>query len=94
MCAKEEETFSEWREGMMICFTCKNLWKLEELFLEDEKIAFTLNYSFIACSLFNAEGSMHDSIDGAVRMLWKSVDSRFTFEVDALLDTEGLGEAK
>ena len=32
MCLKEEEeTCSEWREGMMICSSCKTLWKFKKL---------------------------------------------------------------
>ena len=77
---------------MVICFSCKRFWKVDELFLEDEKIAFTLNSSFVVGSFFNAEGSAHDSIDDVVVILEKGVDAWFTFEVDSLLDAEGLGE--
>ena len=79
---------------MMIFFSCKTLWKVEQLFLKNEKIAFTLNSSFVVGPIFNAEGSVHDSIDVAVRILGKDVNACFTFEVDALLHAEGLGEVK
>ena len=64
-------------------------------FLKYEKIAFILNSFFIVVSLFDAEGSMHYSIDGAVRILGiQGVDVHFIFEVDAFLDEEGLGKVK
>ena len=90
LCA-EEETWSESRAGMMICFSCK---KIDEIFLGNKKIVYTLNYSFIVGSFFNAEGSAHASIDGAVRILGKVVDVCFIFEVDTFLDAEGLGKVK
>ena len=79
----------------MICFSWKTLWKVEELFLEYEKILFTLNSFFILGSFFNAESSAHDHGDKTVRILGKEgVDACFTFEVDALLDAEGLRKVK
>ena len=72
---------------MIISFSCKTLWKVEELFLEDEKIVLTLNYFFIVGSFFNAEGSVHDSTDSIARILGKE-------GADALLDAEELGELK
>ena len=36
LCANVEETFSEWRAGVMVTFSCKTLWKVEELLLKDE----------------------------------------------------------
>ena len=65
---------------------------MKDFFFEDNKILFSLNSSFIVGSLFNAEGSTHDSIDGVVRILGKGVDEGFTFEVDVFLDSEGIGE--
>ena len=73
---------------------CRIVWKVEEIFLLDEKIEITLNLSFIVGSFFNAEGSTHGSKDGTVRILGKGVDAYFTFEVDALLDAERLDEVK
>ena len=69
--------------------------KVECLFLEDEKIAFTLNSFFIAVSLFYVEDSVHDSLDGVFRTLRRQdVDVCFTFEVDALLCEEILGKVR
>ena len=74
----------------MICVSCKNLWKFEELLLEDEKIVLTLNYFFTPSSFFDAEDSLHDFIDGAARILGKEgADKCFIFKVDTLLDAEG-----
>ena len=47
----------------------KSLQKVECLFLEDEKIVLTLNTFFKLVSLFDAEGSVHDSMDDVVRIL-------------------------
>ena len=69
----------------------KALRKIGCLFLEDEKIALTLNSFFIVVSLFDVEGSVHDSMDGAVRILERQgVDVCFAFDVETLLDAEGL----
>ena len=55
----------------------------------------TLNYSFTLGPFFNAEGSVHNCEDGAVRILGRQgVDTRFNFEVDALIDAEGIGKVK
>lgn len=54
-CKNEEETFSEWRAGMMIPLCFKTLLKVEKLFLEDEKILLTLNPFFIVGSLFDGK---------------------------------------
>ena len=55
----------------------------------------TLCYFFTVVSFFNAEYSVHDSMDGAFRVLGKQcVLACFTFEVDALLDAEGIGKMK
>ena len=95
LCSNEEESCLEWRAGVIIPFSCKTLLKDEELFIEDEKIVFTLNNVFIVGSFFDAEGSTHDSVDIAVRILVKEVtDEWFTFKVDALLDAEVLDEVK
>ena len=69
MHANEEDTCSEWREGMTFFFSCNNLWKVEELFLEDDKIVPILNSFFIVVSFFGVECSVHDSVDGAFRIL-------------------------
>ena len=79
-----------WRES----FSFKTWWKVKKNFLEDEKIAFTLNSWFRVGLFFNAEGSAHDSIDSAVRILGKGVSVCFTFELDTLFHAEGLGEVK
>ena len=71
MRANEGDTFSEWRVGMVNYFSCKSLWKIEELFLEDEKTLLTLNSSFTVFSFFDSEGSPHDSMDGTVGTLRK-----------------------
>ena len=63
-CANEEKTCSEWRVGVMIPFSCKTLRKDGERFLEDKKIVLTLNSFFIAGSIFDVEGSTHNSVDG------------------------------
>ena len=64
-------------------------------FLEDEKIEFTLKKSFLVVSFFDSEDSSHDSVDDAVRILGRQdVDACFDFEVNALLDAEGLGKVK
>ena len=48
---------------------------------------------FIFASLFGTEGSAHDSAEGAVKILGrKVVDACFYFEVDVLLNEEGLGK--
>ena len=73
----------------------KALPKVERLFLEDEKIAFTLKSFFIVFSLFDVEHYVHDSMDGAIRILGiKCVDVCFTFDAHAFLDEEGLGKVK
>ena len=54
---------------MMIWISFKALWKVEYLLLEDEKIVFTLNTFLIVVSFFDAEGYVHDHVDGAVRIL-------------------------
>ena len=82
----EEETCLGWRSGMMICFSFKSLWTVEDLFLEDEKIVLTSNTFLTVVSFFDAEGSLHNSMDGAVRILGRQgVDACFAFEVDASL---------
>ena len=79
----------------MIPFSCKTLWKVEQIFLKDEKIVFTLNYLFIVGSFFDAEDSAHDSIDGVARVLAKEdADVRFTFKSDALIDSEEICRVK
>ena len=47
----------------------KALRKVQCLLFEDEKLSFILNYLFIVVSLFDSGGSVHDSMDGAVRIL-------------------------
>ena len=73
MWANEEEKCSEWLVGMMICFSWKSLWKVEECFLEDEKKVLTLSSFFLVVYFFVAEGSVHDAIDNTVRILGKNV---------------------
>ena len=76
-------------------FLFKALWKVEELFLDDEKIVFVPNTFLTLVYFFDAEDSVHDFMDGAVRILGRQgVDVYFAFEVDALLDEEGLGKVK
>ena len=78
------------------------LWKVQCLFLEGEKIAFTLSslftvfYSFfIFVSLFDVEGLENNSTEGVVWILGRQGENVwFTFEVDDLLDKEGLGKVK
>ena len=44
-------------------------------------------------SLIDAEGSTHNSTEGAVRILGRQgVDAWFVFEADVLLDEEGLSK--
>ena len=46
-------------------------------------------------SFFDAEGYVHDFMYGSVRILGRQgFDACFSFEVDAFLDTEGLGNVK
>ena len=95
MHSNEEETCLGWRAWMMICFSLKSLWKVKDLFLEDEKIVLTLKTFLIVLYLFDAEGSVHDSMNGAFRILGRQgMDVCFSFEVDALLDAEGLVKVK
>ena len=83
MCANEEKTWSERRAGMMIPFSRKTMWKIEEIFLD------------IAGSLFNEEDYMNDCTYGVARILGKEgTDACFTFKENALLDSEGLCEVK
>ena len=94
-CANEEETWSGRRADMMIFFSWKSLWKVEEIFLEGEKIVLTLSNFFIVGSFFNGEGSAHDCTHGEVMILGKEcVDTFFDFELDALIDTWGMCEMK
>ena len=66
-------------------------------FLGNEKMQFILNPFFIALysfftfvSLFDAEGSTHDSAKVSVRILERQgLDECFAFEVDALLSKKG-----
>ena len=69
MYTNEEQICLGSRSGMMICFSFKSLWKVEDLFLDDEKIVLKSNTFLIAFSFFDTEGSVHDSMDGAVRVL-------------------------
>ena len=92
----------EWKDEKLHSTSFKALRKFEYLFLEDKKIAFTLNSFFIVVysffmfvSLVDAEGSVHDSTEGEVRILGrKGVDAWFSFEVDVLIDEERLGKVK
>ena len=52
----------------MCCFSFKALKKVERILLEDEKIVLTLKKFFIVVSFFDTEGSVHDSMDGAVKI--------------------------
>ena len=80
---------------MMIPFSRKKSWKVEELFLEDEKLVFTLKSFLTVGSFFDAEASAHYSMCCVARILGKKVaDVCFTFKVDTLLDAEGLGDVK
>ena len=80
---------------MIIPFSCKTLWKDRDIFPEDEKIVLTLNYFFIEGSLFDVERSTHDSMDDVSRILRKQgAVAFFTFKLDALIDTEGIGKVK
>ena len=73
----------------------KVLRKVERLFLEDEKIAFTLKSFFIVVFSFDIECSVRDYVDGTARILGRQgVNVCFIFEVDALLYEEGLGKVK
>ena len=80
----------------------KALRKVLYIFLEDEKTSFTLNYFlivvssfFIFDSLFDVDGSVHNSAEGDVRILGRQgVDACFAFEVDVLPDEEGLCKVK
>ena len=82
----QEERYSRWRSGIIMCFSFKALWKVEDLFIDNDKIVLTLNTFLTVISFFDAEGSTHDSIDDAVRILGRQgVDACFAFEVDALL---------
>ena len=54
MCANKEEIFSGRRAGMVTFFSFKVLWKVDELFLEDEKIVLALKNIFEVISLFYA----------------------------------------
>ena len=95
MCANEKETCPGWRTGMVVCFSFKELSKVEWLFLEDEKTLFTLNTFFVVVYFFDAKGSMNDSVDDVVIILGKQgVNACFAFEVNDLLDEEGLGKVK
>ena len=50
---------------------------------------------FILVSLFDAEGSACDSAEGVVRILGRQgVDARVYFEVDFLLNEEGIAKVK
>ena len=79
-----------------------DLRKVEHLYLEDEKMSFTLNPFFIVVSsfflfvsLFDAQRSTHDCTEGEVRTLGrKGVDACFVFEVDVLLNEERLVKVK
>ena len=85
----------EWTDEKMDSLSFKALRKVERLFLEDQKIAFTLKSFFIVVSSFDIEGSVHDYVDVTVRILGRQgVDVCFIFEVDALLDEEGLCKVK
>ena len=76
--------------------------KAECIFLEDEKIAFTLSSFFtvfssffMLISLFDAEGLARYSKEGAAIILGISgANLCFSFEVDVLIDKEGLGKVK
>ena len=95
--ANAEEEWSKWRAGMLIPYSCKTLWKVEELFLEDEKIVFALKslYFFTLDSFFDAEGSVYDYSDSDSVILGKEGTCAFlTFKLDAFLDAGELGEAK
>ena len=80
---------------MIIPFSSKILQKVKELFFEDEKMLFIVNSSFAVAFFFGRWGSRHDSIGNTVRIWGKErVDAHFTFEVDAFLGVERLGEVK
>ena len=86
---------SEGTDEKLCSLSFNALWKVEYLFLEDEKTSFTLNSFFMFVFLFDAEGSVHDSTEGEVIILGRQgVDAWFSFEVDVLLDEEGIGKLK
>ena len=93
MCVDAGETCSGSQIGMTICFSFEYLWKVEEIFLDNDKIVITLNTFLIVVSFFDSEGSVYDSMDGVVRILGgQGVDAWFAIEVGAFLDEEGLGK--
>ena len=91
--AKKKNAQGKDREWWFFLF--QNLVKVEDIFLNDEKIVFTLNTFFVVVSFCDVKISLHDSVDGTVRILGRQgVHAWFAFEVNALLDTEGLGKVK
>ena len=95
LCVRTKKKHAHGDEKKCRFFSFKAFWKVECIFLDDDKIVFISNTFLIVVSFFDAEGSDHDYMDSVVRILGgQGVDAWFAFEVDALLDEEGICKVK
>ena len=76
-------------------FLLKSLVKCWRTFTRRCENSAHIKFFFTVVSFFDAEGSVHGSMDSAVRILGRqSVDVCVTFEVEESLDPQGLGKVK